>query len=289
MENQSLGSIFIDFDNLYAALLNQYKYDGARSLAKTVQIIGSVFGYIEDHLKISPIIRQAFADWSMHQDVLGELYTMGIRAVNIKSMHEKSSADIELSLSLQEIMLTRENVQYLIVVSGDRDYMPISQRVRERGKQIIFFSYKDCLSGDLKKLVGEGNYYYLDYETDTVIEKDEKEQKRGLKEEKGVAKKRRRDKGLELSDDQITSLKAAIRAHKKWSPVYGSTKLGRFLVEDLAIALPKLEHLKRKEVFNTLKAFKLIDVKTESGVGVDFAVFTINMDHPLVKRLSKDL
>lgn len=165
MTETNYGALLIDYDNIYASLMNQYGYDRSDSQLKSVEIVGNTISHMTEALGISPIIRQAFADWGMNPDVPNELYTMGIRAVHVKGVRGKSSADIELSLRLQEVMLTREDINALVVLSGDRDYLPIAQRAQERGKQIIFYSFERTLSGDIKKLVGKDRYWYIDPES----------------------------------------------------------------------------------------------------------------------------
>lgn len=162
MTTHGFGALLIDYDNIYASLMNQYGYDRSDAQLKSVEIVGNTISHMTETLGVSPIIRQAFADWGMNPDVPNELYTMGIRAVHVKGVRGKSSADIELSLRLQEVMLTREDINALVVLSGDRDYLPIAQRAQERGKQIIFYSFERTLSGDIKKLVGKDNYWYID-------------------------------------------------------------------------------------------------------------------------------
>ncbi len=165
MTTNGFGALLIDYDNIYASLMNQYGYDRSDAQLKSVEIVGNTISHMTETLGVSPIIRQAFADWGMNPDVPNELYTMGIRAVHVKGVRGKSSADIELSLRLQEVMLTREDINALVVLSGDRDYLPIAQRAQERGKQIIFYSFERTLSGDIKKLVGKDNYWYIDPES----------------------------------------------------------------------------------------------------------------------------
>lgn len=165
MTTLGFGALLIDYDNIYASLMNQYGYDRSDAQLKSVEIVGNTISHMTETLGVSPIIRQAFADWGMNPDVPNELYTMGIRAVHVKGVRGKSSADIELSLRLQELMLTREDINALVVLSGDRDYLPIAQSAQERGKQIVFYSFERTLSGDIKKLVGPDNYWYIDPES----------------------------------------------------------------------------------------------------------------------------
>ncbi len=178
MNDQRLGALFIDFDNIYVPLIEQYGYSDSDAQEKAIKIINRTLYHIEKKLGILPIIRKAISDWTSYPDVPNELYTMGIKVVHVKSMRGKNSADIELSLSLQDILLTRKEIETLIVLAGDRDYLPIAQRVKERARSIMFYSFEKCLSGDIKQLVGSGYYWYLDPRTNDVRERGEPESRK---------------------------------------------------------------------------------------------------------------
>ena len=89
------------------------------------------------------------------QDPKKELQRLGIRIIDILSTEYKNSADIELSLAAQETILTRGDVDTIVIFAGDRDYMPIANRARESGKNLHFVGFEKSLSGDLKRLVGK--------------------------------------------------------------------------------------------------------------------------------------
>ena len=319
MTAPSLGSIFIDFDNIFVSLKDQYKHNSSDAMIKTIQIIGKVFSFLHSRLNINPIIRQSFGDWSMYPDALSELYIMGIRAVHTKSIPGKSSADIEMSLSLLETMLTRPDIAVMVVIAGDRDYMPVTHHIKERARQVIFFSFRECLSGDLKKLIGEDSYYYLDGITGDVIQRGGKEAQatgdihQAMIEEvhpggtkssptqphlsaptatlakPATEKPTSADRSAGLTSLQIRAMKAAIRAQLTLKPQFGSVKVGRFLVVELAEALPELDHLKRKEIFNSLVWHEYIRIIAEESVyGTQFATFSLNEDDLIVKRMTEE-
>jgi hypothetical protein len=237
---------------------------------------------------------------------------MGIRPIHIKAIPEKSSADIELSLSLQEIMLTRSDIDTMVVIAGDRDYMPVTHRVREKARHIIFFSFKECLSGDLKKLVGNKGYYFLDSSTGKIIEKIvprpsvEKKEISTLVEnhvkissalpliegddKKIIVEEQKQSLIHEgLTESQSKALNAAIIAELALNPPFNSVKVGKFLVVDLASVLPEFDHLKRKEIFNSLVDAGLIKVEQEvSNWGNYYATFKLNRESSIVRDSLKE-
>jgi len=279
MNIQKLAAVLIDYDNIYVTLINQYDYSRSKARAKTVRIIGNLLSHMEEDMGVSPIIRQAFADWSLYPDILNELSIMGFRVVHVKGVTGKNSADIELSLSLQEVMLTRPDMDVLIVVAGDRDYLPIAQRVQEKAKRIAFYSFERSLSGDIKELVGKENCFYIDPETNDVLREPKKKPPSSkLSSTKSPPK---------LDRSQESAMRAALEADREYGPKFGSVKLSGFLVDRLAKALPEKSHLERKDIFSSLVDHGLIKLNTESDVhGMDFTVFRVELNHPLVKKLA---
>jgi uncharacterized LabA/DUF88 family protein len=282
MTEQGLAALLIDYDNIYVSLVNDYKYSRSKAQSKTIIIIGKALLQVEKELNLIPIIREAIADWSMYPDVPNELYTMGVRVAHIKSTVGKNSADIELSLRLQEIMLTRPDIDVLIVLAGDRDYLPVAQRVHEKGKRIVFCSFERCLSGDIKMLVGRNNYWFIDPETNEIVtEGKQKKKKRTTKSGKKTTKP-------DLDEHSKKALIAAIKAEEEYGPKFGSVRLSGFLVDKLAKALPEKSHLERKDIFSQLVERDLIKLKTESDRhGADFTVFNINKKSLVVRNIKK--
>ena len=317
------GALFIDFDNIYQALRVHYKQEASVSIPKTIQIIGKVNTYLRDHEGVTPIIRMAFADWSVYPDVLNELYTMGIKVFHAKATTDRESADIELSLALQEIMLTRPDIGNITVVAGDRDYMPVCHRARDKGRRVLYFSFAETLSGDLRRLLGDENCFFIDSKTTDIVDKQEEAELSQTDEEEvvpvedealaqeeapdGIALDteepqeaapqapvipvdRTKELWLGLTADQLKALRAAIKAYRAKDPKYDGVKVSKFLVMDLSAVMPDLEHLERKRVFNSLVDKGIIQVVAKtSAFGELYAIFKMSKDHPIVHEVMETL
>ncbi len=290
-KKNKFGALLIDFDNIYVSLISDYKYSQSDAQIKVISIIDNTIEHIEEELGVSPIIRGSFADWSMYPDIPNELYTMGVQISHVKAMRGKNSADIELSLTLLEIMLTRDDIDVLLVVAGDRDYLPVARRVHERGKEIIFYSFKRALSGDLKKLVGKQSYYYIEPHKNTIVSK--KDKKKSKKTKSIVGKKKSKGKVSaknSLSKNQMKALQAAIEADREYGQKFGNVKLSGFVKDMLEKTLPQKSHMERKEIFSTLVEVDAIELDTEYYPwGAPFFVFKLNKKHDAVKKAVKDL
>jgi hypothetical protein len=282
VDHASLGSVFVDFENFSLSLSNQYDHSPADAQAKTINIIGHVERFLADR-GVQIVLRRAYADWSQYPDAMKELYRMGVQTVNVGSTPRKNSADIELSLSLQEVMLTRNEINVLTVMAGDRDYMPIAMRVNEHAKTLLFISFKNSLSGDLKALVGPRGYFYVDPQSGRVINQEGQ-----LKGEAGPNSTSQGEgrTSKELADYEMKALHGAIRSYDEYKEKYGDVKLSGFLVDALQQELPDLSHLERKQIFSALvkKGYVRTNIKTDFFGNDVFTVFSVDDANSIVKK-----
>ena len=284
MEQKKLAAVFIDFENFYYSLTNTYNKTYPEADEASVSMIANALDGLKD--KVGEfVIRQAFADWSRLQGPKKELQRMGIRIVDVLATQYKNSSDIELSLAAQEVGLTRKDVDTIVIFAGDRDYMLIANRIREMGKDLYILGMKSTLSGDLKKLVGEGNYSYLDLENYSLATDEAELEVQGV---------RTAVKGIALSADQTKAAEAAILEFDRNKERYGSVKLKEFIVNRLAEVLPDLEHLQRKDVFKSLVDLGILRTESRSP-SVDyvdsypFTVFIVEESNVVVKQIRKNL
>ena len=275
---ESYGSVFVDFENILLALVNQHGLNPVDAQNRVLNILGKV-----DHLLnergIRVVLRRAFADWGQYPTALGELYRMGYRIENVGATVRKNSADIELSLAVQEAMMKGQNLSSLVIVAGDRDYIPIAMRALEGARNLLFVSFEDSLSGELKALVGPEGYLYVDPTS------GELKPPSAVKTTKATAPSKAKPLPGGLTPDEETALRAAIQAYDEYKPLYGDVRLSGFLVDSLAKALPSMSHLERKQVFSSLakKGAVVTSQKQNGPFGDVFAVFSVVEDHPAVK------
>lgn len=68
---------------------------------------------------------------------------------------KKGNVDLELSLDVVRFL---EDLDGVIIVSGDSDYVELRRYVLEQGKKIVFFGFKASMAWEIKK----GKYVFLD-------------------------------------------------------------------------------------------------------------------------------
>ncbi len=317
MGNPELAAVFVDFENISIALINQF---GARTDKAQEQAANIIHALIEEFGKTNLVaIRQAFADWSQYPDVLQDLYVMGVQTENVKSLAHKNSADIELSLSAQETMLTRSDVSKIIIIAGDRDYMPLATRMLRKGKDFLFVGFEECFSGDLRQLVGESHYAYVTEKGQLItmsiranvgqavpaekaeevkVESAEPEEEgkeggeEGEEQEQGQeaeAKEEEEDISFITPEVEHKATVAVIESFDEYSPKYGSVRISGFISDRLATALPTCDFQERWILMRYLTKKGRITVETRGGDWSSFQVFILNEEDPYVKQLRAEL
>lgn len=284
MSERKLAAVFIDFENFYFSLTNQYETTYRDAGEVVVSLIASKLDELKKE-KGEFIIRQAFADWSTFQESKKELQRIGIRIIDVLSTQYKNSADIELSLAVLETVITRDDLDTIVIFAGDRDYMPVALRAREKGRNLHFVGFEKSLSGDIKSLVGEANYSYVTLENTVEGKK--------IKEIAKLADEREGALVVEgLNDNEIKGTIAAIKSYDKYEDRFGCVKVSVFLVEGLAEALPELEHFQRKQVFSSLVETGVVKTSQKMpeyadlfGRVMPYAVFVLNEEHEAVKAI----
>jgi len=138
-QSQNTIAVFIDFENLYYSSLNNY------GEAPDLMIIRNL---CEKKGGIASI--QAFGDWVRFNDQINGLQTSGIQPVFTPlSRSEKSSADTFICVSAMKLFMQNENINTLILVSGDRDFIPLLNELRSLGKHTFLMGVKGSISRDL--------------------------------------------------------------------------------------------------------------------------------------------
>ncbi len=99
-------------------------------------------------------MERSYADWDqIPENAQRQLQISGVLPRYADSRANKNTADIELSLDVLQHILTQPESQHVVLIGGDRDYLPILRRVKECYRHIWVFSLRRCLSGDVREFV----------------------------------------------------------------------------------------------------------------------------------------
>lgn len=136
---QNTIAVFIDFENLYYSSLNNYGEEPDLTLIRNL---------CEKKGGIASI--QAFGDWVRFNEQIDGLQTSGIQPVFTPlSRTEKSSADTFICVQAMKLFMQNQNINTLILVSGDRDFIPLLNELRSLGKNTFLMGVPGSISRDL--------------------------------------------------------------------------------------------------------------------------------------------
>lgn len=162
-----LGGVYVDFENLKYSLDDYIRQGRVSPTFDWADLLYRIKERIESFgLRI--IIGRAYADFD-NLGGQGQLQLLGFDPRYILASPRKNSADIQLSIDVMEVLLSRPEITDYIIVAGDRDYLPIVRKIQEQAKRVWVMGFERATSGDLRTVVGDSHFVKLDHLVPTVV------------------------------------------------------------------------------------------------------------------------
>src|ERR1700744_1997849 len=148
-------AVFVDFENLVLGAVkelpdqaNPAPYEARTRLCR---------GYGP------PSARRAYADWAdprfgSHQE---DLAMNGVDLIQVArvGVQNKNAADIRMAVDAMETLIVHPEISVFVLVSGDGDYSPLVQRLREFGKWVVGVGTEANASRKLVSVCSEYKYW----------------------------------------------------------------------------------------------------------------------------------
>jgi hypothetical protein len=148
-------AVFVDFENLVIGAVkelpgqvNAAPYEALTRLCRT-------YG--------TASVRRAYADWAnplfgSHQE---DLSMNGVDLIQVArvGVQNKNAADIRMAVDAMETLIVHPEVSVFVLVSGDGDYSPLVQRLREFGKWVVGVGTEANASRKLVSVCSEYKYW----------------------------------------------------------------------------------------------------------------------------------
>jgi len=144
------SAILLDYENVYWRMKDQYN-----AVPDPVKLVEGLRQLPQES---DVLLFFAYADFDNPEfrGLQSELQRRGVEPRHVFSKHSddlrrKNSADIEMSLEALELVYARSDIDKFVLVSGDRDMIPIIKRLLQRGKKVHVVSVKSATSKDLRR------------------------------------------------------------------------------------------------------------------------------------------
>jgi hypothetical protein len=263
------AGLFVDFENLVLGL-HQAGYSDPRDRA--LELLTKLRERFEAE-GVSVLLGRAYADWDVPglEEASHALHLAGFFPQYVHRARGKNSADLELSLAALEVLLTREDVGVFALVGGDRDYIPVARRIRERGRRVCVVGARGSTSGDLVNAVGSANF--LDAEA--IL---------------GPAPSAVGERAAAAAGARGRSAGGVEAAPREWLPPGAPDEdrcLALLLKKEMAEAFAERDHEGRKTLLNSLAARGWIRFETRLDPlrQINYTVMRVERLHPEVERL----
>jgi uncharacterized LabA/DUF88 family protein len=138
-ENQRVA-VFFDVDNLWLSARDAgVPFDVAR-VVQAARQEGRV------------MVAKAYGDWANHRHLLPEFSRNAIEMTELATGYGgKNTADIQIATDVMEIALSGHQPDTIVLVSGDRDFVPLVQKVRRYGIRVVAIGVEGTVSGVLQR------------------------------------------------------------------------------------------------------------------------------------------
>lgn len=145
METNNVA-IYLDFENLAISAEEVYPSRDKPLLIEPIVDFAATKGNV--------CIRKAYADWSkgVFAQYQNMLTAQGFDLVHLPAtnLQGKNGSDVKLAIDAMENLELFQMIDVIVIGSGDSDFIPLSQRIRARGKKLIVLGFDHSVGNLLK-------------------------------------------------------------------------------------------------------------------------------------------
>ncbi len=144
-------AIYLDLDNVMIGALE----------ANLTFDINLILEYVEVLTNGRIVLRKAYGDWRQRAQLTRDLATAGFElqsAVRLSS-NSKNLADMQMVVDAMSTLIDGQDYSTYVLITGDRDFAPLVQSLRKRGKQVVGAGVKHTTSQRLVHLCDHYIYY----------------------------------------------------------------------------------------------------------------------------------
>ena len=148
-------AVFVDFENLVLGAVKELPKQANPAPYEALTRLCRGYG--------NASVRRAYADWAntlfgSHQD---DLAMNGVDLIQVArvGIQNKNAADIRMAVDAMETLIVHPEISVFVLVSGDGDYSPLVQRLREFGKWVVGVGTEANASRKLVSVCSEYKYW----------------------------------------------------------------------------------------------------------------------------------
>ena len=129
-------ALFIDFENLVTRTGIEADAFDLQPALDTLLEKGKV------------VFRRAYADWTRFPVASQRLHDHGVELMDVppSTRAGKNGADVRLVIDALELAYLREHIDTFVIASGDSDFVPLANKLRENDRTVIGMAVRESTS-----------------------------------------------------------------------------------------------------------------------------------------------
>ncbi|MGK0201210.1 MAG: uncharacterized LabA/DUF88 family protein [Planctomycetota bacterium] len=155
------AAVFVDFENLFLSLKGREELSGLHIRELSLGILEKLKQRLHTD-KAPMVLGRSYAAFDTYpgMEVAHDLALMGFDPQYVLVGHaDKNSADVQLACDVCRVLYRRPDIDAIVIVSGDRDFIPIARQVLEENRELRVVAIPDSTSGDLRMRVGADRFW----------------------------------------------------------------------------------------------------------------------------------
>jgi len=164
-QEQASVALYWDFENLHASLC-EARQEGAYSKQdnrfRVQEPLVDIQAVVEFAASFGPIaINRAYCNWQYFSRYRDALLQCAVELIQLfpPGGTAKNGADIKLCLDAMEDVGRFEHVGTVVIVGGDSDFMPVSQKVKAAGRSLVGIGTRKSTNRHWAKSCHAFHYY----------------------------------------------------------------------------------------------------------------------------------
>lgn len=165
MEKETVA-VYWDFENIHASLYDSANARGSygkiqnRSKQQDLLVdVQTLYDFATTYGNVS--INKAYCNWQWFSKYRHSLLKCAVELIQIfpPGASAKNGADIKLSLDAVEDILRFSHISSIIVIGGDSDFIPLAQKIKAAGKDLIGIGCKSYTNQHWANSCSDFKYY----------------------------------------------------------------------------------------------------------------------------------
>jgi uncharacterized protein (TIGR00288 family) len=163
--DQATVAIYWDFENIHASLFDQKSgsgsYNKSARFASQEKLV-NVEALMDFAASIGSVaINRAYGNWQYFSKYKDVLLHNAVELIQLfpPGASAKNGADIKLCIDVTEDIIRFPHITTIVIVGGDSDFLPISQKIKAAGKTLVGIGSKASTNKHWAHSCHEFKYY----------------------------------------------------------------------------------------------------------------------------------